>query len=120
VELNLNQIIRYLEEKENCKVISDDNSLSIIDLEKQELCLHNKDYRLLNELARDHVKDNYPLFHKEFNNDLDEVIIRVFRIPIDKKKFKGVTPFKKITKKKVIGFVGGKPVTKTIIRRKIS
>lgn len=119
-EITLSRIINYLEEKENCKVISINNNISIFDLKKQQLKLYNKDYRLLNDIAKDYVKKKYPLFHKDLFHSTEDVILNIFKIPIDVQKFKKVKPFKKIVKKSVITKVNdkGQVLVRKIIRKR--
>lgn len=101
-EVTLEKIINYLENND-CKVVTVDNSLYIYDVKKIQPVSHNKDLRLLNEMAVQYVKVKYPLFLKELSVEPIEVINKLFPyIKVDVEKFKKIKPFKKIIKRSLI------------------
>jgi len=102
MEITLDDILNYLE-KDNCKVVKIDNSLYIYDVKKIQPVSHNKDLRLLNELAKQYVQVKYPLFSKDLCIEPKEVINKLMPyLEVDFEKLRTVKSFKKITKKAVI------------------
>lgn len=120
MEITLDKVIDYLK-KDDCKVVKIDNSLYIYDVKKIQPVSHNKDLRLLNEMAEQYVKVNYPLFSKELNIDTLEVVDVLFPyLKVNREKFKTVKPFKKIVRKATICSVNdtGQVIVRNVIRRK--
>jgi len=111
-KITLDNVFKYLEERENCKVIKFNNNITIYDLKKVDKKLSNKELRLVDDLVKDFVKSNYPLFSKAKPVERVRIAEKLFKVPINKEKYLNVKSFRKITKETVIFYPNNGKVIK--------
>lgn len=119
MEITLDQVINYLENS-GYIVFAEDNSFEIINSIELDKNLSNKDLRLIDDIIKDYVKVNNPLFSKITTiSDRLSMAHRMLKINLNEKKYVNVPSFKKINTVRTLVYpIKGEPIQIKIIRKR--